>query len=209
MALFRISEWVSAFPRSAGRLLAAGACAALLSSARSDVVRGGIVFSREHIKIFVRTSGIRVDGSYTFANPDTLPYQQWLFYPFPVDSLHPTVDKIEVRSSGAEVPFHSKANGVFFYVSLPERGSVVIDVCYEQTCLESSGCYILTTTARWNAPLEHASFEVHVPDTILLDWMAYDAEFVTTSNGTTIYRFARNDFMPKSDLCLRWHARPD
>jgi hypothetical protein len=196
-------------PGSAACLLLAICGAALLSGVWCDAARCEIVFSSEQINVFVRMSGMRVEGSYTFANPDTTLCQQWLFYPFPVDSLHPTVDKIEIRSSGVDVPFHSKANGVFFCVSLPKRGSVVVDVCYEQTCLDSSGCYILTSTARWDSPLEHASFEVHVPDSLLLDWMAYDAEPVTTSIGETIYRFARNDFMPDADLCLRWRGKRD
>ncbi len=180
---------------------------ALVSAVRPDPVRCEIVFAREHIKVFVKTAGIRVEGSYTFANPDTTPLQQWLFYPVPVDSLHRAAEGIEIRSSGTEVPFHAKANGLYFCVSLPERGSVVVDVCYEQTCLDSSACYILTSTARWDAPLEHASFEVHVPDAIHLEWMAYDAETVTASNGSTIYRFGRDDFMPEKDLCLRWQIR--
>jgi hypothetical protein len=194
-------------PARKNLLVAVAGCAALLTAARSDPARGEIVFSREHIKVFVRTAEIRVEGSYAFANPDTTPLQQWLFYPFPVDSLHATVESVEVRSSGKDVPFHPRANGVYFCVSLPERGSVVVDVCYEQKCLDSSGCYILKSTARWNAPLEHASFEVHVPNTIELDWMAYEAETVATANGSTVYRFSRDDFMPEKDLCLRWHVR--
>lgn len=207
MVIFRFRPRLAKRSIRTNALVVAAGCVALLSAVRPDPARCEIQFSREHIRVFVRTAGLRIEGSYTFANPDTFPVRQWLFYPFPIDSLHAAAEGVKVRSSGADLPFHSKANGVYFCVSLPERGSGVVDVCYEQTCLDSSGCYILKSTARWDAPLEHASFEVHVPDTIQLDWMTYDAEAAATSNGTTIYRFSRDDFLPEKDLCLRWHLR--
>lgn len=90
---------------------------------------------------------------------------------------------------------------------MPAKGTLCVEVFYEQACLDGSGCYILTSTAEWEAPLEHARFEIHVPDDIALDWMAYEADAVSKRGRECVYEFARRDFMPDEDLCLRRHVR--
>jgi hypothetical protein len=172
-----------------------------------SVHAGDIAFTREHIKVFVRSDKIRVEGTYTFSNPDSFPRRHGLFYPFPIDSLHPTVDSITVRSGDDTVPFSRGGNGISFVIAVPGNGSVSYDVSYEQACLDGSGCYILTSTAAWNTPLEHAGFEIYVPDTLQLDWVSYEIDDISEENAFRVHVFSRVDFMPDEDLCLRWHVR--
>lgn len=182
-------------------------CAALALPAGSEPTREGIRFQKEHIRVFVRPKSIRVQGLYTFVNPEPSPRRENLFYPIPVDSLHPPQDYVLVRVGERTVQNKPAGNGVVFAIDVPANGSLAVEVIYEQTCLDGSGCYILTTTAEWKEPLEHASFEIHVPDSIEIDWMAYDARAKGGGRKEKVYAFSRDDFMPEKDLCLRWHVR--
>ena len=188
-------------------LLAIVACGIFWTSIHAQTDSPSIIFQKEHIKVFVRAKSIRVDGLYTLVNPHPSPSRQALFYPFPVDSLHPREDYVLVRCRGRVIPTRNQKDGVVFGIVVPASGSLDVEVIYEQTCLDGSGCYILTSTAAWEAPLEHASFEIHVPDDIELDWMSYEADAVSREGRSRVYEFARDDFMPDRDLCLRWHVR--
>jgi hypothetical protein len=186
------------------RILAFGA---LLAGVCARAQIPTVVFEKEHIKIFVGSKSLRVEGLYTFSNPHASEIRQALFYPVPVDSLHPRQDYVLVRVHGEVIPTTNGENGVFFGIRVPAGGTLPVEVIYEQTSLDGTGCYILTSTAAWEAPLEHSSFEVHVPDSIALDWMAYEAGKVSRRDGERVYEFAEKDFMPDKDLCLRWHVR--
>jgi hypothetical protein len=172
--------------------------------AAGEAAPTGIRFQKEHITIFVHEKSIRVDGLYTFINPDPSPCRQALFYPIPTDSLHPAQDYVLVRAEGRVLATKPFANGVAFGVTVPASGQLTVEVIYEQSSRDRSGCYILTSTAEWEAPLEHASFEIRVPEGIDLDWMAYDADTVLSEGGERIYAFSRTEFMPEKDLCIRW-----
>jgi hypothetical protein len=180
---------------------------ALLSAETSgDPARPPIRFRSERIKLFVQEYTLRVEGTYDFANPDSIPHEQALYYPFPLDDLHPRVTEIVVRSGDSTIPTRRGEDGVGFAVSIPAGDSVAVSVSYEQLCLDNSGCYILTTTARWKAPLERADFEIHVPNGIGLEWVAYEADTVVARKGSRVYEFSRRDFQPDRDLCLRWRT---
>jgi hypothetical protein len=188
-------------------LLRALGCSAVYIMICGQASKPTAVFQKEHIKVFVRAKSIRVEGLYTFANPGSTLCKQALFYPFPVDSLHPREDYVLVRSEGRVIPTKNAENGVVFGVIVPASGTLPVEVIYEQACLDGSGCYILKSTAAWERPLEHASFEIHVPDELELDWMAYEAGTMSNGKHERIYGFARDDFMPDKDLCMRWHVR--
>jgi hypothetical protein len=182
-------------------------CAAPALPSGSEPSGEGLRFRSEHIQVFVRAKSIRVQGLYTFVNAEPAPRRETLFYPIPVDSLHPPQDYVLVRIGDGAVRTKPLGNGVVFAVDVPANGSLDVEVIYEQTCLDGSGCYILTTTAEWKEPLEHASFEIHVPDSIEIDWMAYDADSERAGRKGRVYAFSREDFMPEKDLCLRWRVR--
>jgi hypothetical protein len=190
-------------PFLAGLLL----CTVLALPSVSDPPAGGIRFQKEHIQVFVRPKSIRVQGFYTFVNPEPFPRRETLFYPIPVDSLHPPQDYVLVRVANGALPTKPMGNGVVFAIEVPASGSLDVEVIYEQTSLDGSGCYILTSTAEWKEPLERASFDIHVPDSIEIDWMAYDARAKKTPRGERVYAFSKEHFMPEKDLCLRWRVR--
>jgi hypothetical protein len=167
-----------------------------------------VAFTKEQVKILVGPGRICVEGTYWFSNHSDSPARQRLFYPFPMDSLHLRPEGIVVWLGEDAVPFRQMEDGVRFMVEVPAQGSTPIVVYYEQPCLERSGCYILESTVMWDVPLEHASFEIQVPDTLVLDWVSYRIDRVRKDGGLEIHEFSKDHFMPDKDLCLRWHVRP-
>ncbi len=166
-----------------------------------------VVFEREHIRLAVSAAGVRVEGLYIFVNNSSTAHHQGLFYPFPIDSLHPEVGNIMVMVEGDTVAFRRVGDGIGFFVDVPARATSSVTVSYEQAGLDSSACYILTSTTAWNRPLERAAFEIHVPGHLELEWASYDMDLVSDDRGVRIYEFVREEFMPDRDLCLRWRSR--
>jgi hypothetical protein len=169
----------------------------------------GIRFVRERIRVGIRPAGIGVEGVYVFRNELPEPATVPLFYPFPVDSIHPWPTWIVVCSQeGDDLSFsRPRFDGILFRVTLPADGIAAVRVAYEQPSLDHSGCYILTTTSEWGRPLETAEFEVAVPVGINLETMAYDADELVRERGVQVYRFTRHRFMPTRNLCVRWSVR--
>jgi hypothetical protein len=157
--------------------------------------------------MMVSAAGIRVEGLYIFANNSSAAHHQGLFYPFPVDSLHPEIADITVTVDGDTIAFQRVDDGVGFFIDIPARATSSFVVSYGQNSLDSSACYILTTTTAWDRPLERAAFEIHVPADLELLWVSYEIDSESDSRGTKIYEFIREDFMPEKDLCVRWKSR--
>jgi hypothetical protein len=190
-----------------------GACATMWTALPSAPAYGqagkaAVTFTKEHVRILVGPERICVEGTYWFTNHDASPARQKLFYPFPIDSMHSRPEGIVVWLGEDAVPFRQMEDGVRFMVEVPAKSSAPVVVYYEQPCRDGSGCYILRSTVMWDAPLEHASFEIQVPDTLALDWVSYDIDRVRKEGSTEIHEFSRDRFMPDKDLCLRWRVRP-
>lgn len=164
----------------------------------------GVKFSRERIRVAVAPGGIHVDAAYIFTNAASAPRHQALYYPFPVDSLHPYPDDVAVDCDGSEVAFHRQGYGVVFSIEVPARGQAVMHVFYGQESGDSSACYILTTTAAWRSPLEVARFEITVPDSLELADVSYPVDDVVKVDGARVHVIDREDFLPERDLCFRW-----
>lgn len=166
-----------------------------------------VQFSRELIRIAVAEDAVEVEGSYIFTNNSSRLQRQPLFYPFPVDSLHPFPGNVSVACDGEAVPFEVRDRGVTFMVDVPARGQAVLRVEYRQACLDGTACYILTTTAAWKSALEVARFEITVPDSLELVETPYPVDEVLEGDGARIHVIDREDFLPDRDLCIRWTQR--
>ena len=164
-----------------------------------------VEFVREHVTVSVHNDHVFVDGIYLLRNPDPTDRIQALFYPFPVDPAHPFPDSISVTYRRQPVEFTSTEDGIAFSLEIPAGKQAGFQVTYRQTCLDSSACYILTTTSYWNEPLQSADFAIVVADDLVLDWSSYELGEENENGGT--YTFGRDDFSPDRDLCLKWHSR--
>jgi hypothetical protein len=168
-----------------------------------------IRFEGEHIRVVLKTASVRVEGTYFFRNPHPTRFKVPLFYPFPIDSLHPWPTDIVVHSQEGDTLEYSRPRegGILFRVDIPALGLATVTVVYEQPTLDGSACYILTTTGEWKRPLARADFEVIVPPAIELESMSYEVERVVDTPDGRAHRFGRENFMPKKDLCVRWTVR--
>lgn len=166
-----------------------------------------VTFERERIKVFVEESAIRVEGTYYFSTSSPTNHAQGLYYPFPHDSLHPFPSVILVRSEGDTLSHRRVQDGVAFTVRLRPDGPTVLEVFYEQLCLDGSACYILTSTSMWRRPLERADFEIYIPSDLELRSMTYTADETIQNDDGEIHRFTRTQFQPERDLCLHWRQR--
>lgn len=166
-----------------------------------------VVFQAETVKIFVAVDAVRVEGTYVFTTASSSPVVAGLFYPLPIDSMHLFPDDIRVISSGHLQQYRKVENGIIFDLRLSMERVTTAHVQYSQPCLDSSACYILTSTAAWTQPLERADFEIHVTTDLELSWIAYEIDEVTKDNNEEVHRFSRREFMPDKDLCLRWRER--
>jgi hypothetical protein len=180
----------------------------LLCAAEGTPAKSKVVFKAETVKVFIANSSVRVEGTYIFTGSSSSSLVAGLFYPFPIDSTHTFPDSIMVSSNGHTLPFRTVENGIFFSIRLSADHLTTVEVNYDQPCLDNTACYILTTTEAWTNPLESANFEIHVPSDLNLIWIAYEVDEVAEENDMVVHRFARSDFMPDKDLCLRWHTRP-
>ncbi|MFH1277585.1 MAG: hypothetical protein ABIK65_04325 [Candidatus Eisenbacteria bacterium] len=166
-----------------------------------------IAFHGERIVLTVLEGRIRVCGEYRFRNDGPEEAGERLFYPFPVDSMHPAPDTTSIETGGEAVPFRVGARGVAFTAEVPAASMRTYRICYEQECSVPAGCYILTTTAAWPEPLAEAEFEVIVPGGFALTRLSYEPDETEHRDGGTVYRFRRTRFLPDRDLCVEWRRR--
>jgi hypothetical protein len=166
--------------------------------------RREVTFERESIAITVDTNRIHVDGRYTFRNSSTGNQNLALLYPFPVDSLHPFPDLIQVTTDGETIPFEKMGQCVHFLINIRAGSRKEIIVRYEQVCLDNSACYILTTTSTWGEALDVADFEIKIPKDFELEWTSYEIEQMIDAQGKVSCKFSRKHFMPNKNLCIRW-----
>jgi hypothetical protein len=176
----------------------------ILSNTACAQTRIPILFQREKITISIAENRIAVHGEYVLSNMLPASRSVGLFYPFPVDSLHPFPLNVSVVSGDTTVPFRKAEDGIYFRVKLLPKSSAIVSISYDQQCLVPKACYILKSTAAWHAPLEEADFEIHVPKGIELKSMSYAADEILKNREAVVYSFTRKKFMPSIDLCFEW-----
>jgi hypothetical protein len=174
-----------------------------------EAVARQVTFQSETIRLSIRPGQIRVEGAYVFENRSPSALTQRLYYPVPVDSAHGFPDAFLVRTEADTLLFSRIGNGISFVVPLDGGGRTIVHVAYEQRCLIDAACYILTSTAAWEAPLEQADFEIRVAEGLELEWCAYEITETSEDRRVRVHRFGRTDFMPEKDLCVRWRPRRD
>jgi hypothetical protein len=190
-------------PRSC---LALGGSLALTALAFMQVTAMPVTFLSETIRLSIEPGKIRVEGTYVFENRSPSPLAQRLYYPVPVDSAHVFPDDFLVRTRADTLVFSRFGNGISFVVPLEGGGRTSVHVAYEQRCLANNACYILTSTAAWKRPLDRAEFEIRVAEGLELAWSAYEIEETVDERAARVHRFARTEFMPEKDLCVRWRS---
>ena len=169
---------------------------------------GKVAFVSERIDMTVDPGLLSLTGHYTFRRSNNTPQRFAVSYPFPVnddmsfpDSIY--VCRVSDKQNIAVNKLHDYDN-VSFAVPFDEADTVTVKVQYTQRLSSNIARYILTTTAAWGAPLEHAEFFVSVPDSLDHLALSYTPDLTKFENGRIIYCIKRTRFMPEEDLVVRW-----
>lgn len=75
---------------------------------------------------------------------------------------------------------------------------------YVQQISRNHAIYIVTTTSQWGEPIELAEFEFRVPRNLEDVELSFEPDRVEDRGDTVVYFMSRTDFMPRSDLEVRW-----
>lgn len=187
-------------------------------------------FARERIEVEVLGEECTLTGTYYFCKtgppirqpliveePDSAssPFNITLYYPFVVTPELPFPDSIQVTDlrSGRPVQFIESDHGVYFPVSIPPRDTAIYRVRYRQKTPSAKMEYILTSTQKWNRPLQSADFIIRIPQQYQL--ISLSPAFDRAAPGSTgekngpgmIYFIHRENFMPQSNLTIQWERK--
>ncbi len=182
----------------------AAASCAKREAAPSSPVR----FVREYVMVEPSEKRTRVVGTYRFRNDSDAACDIGMRYPFPIDRSHlyPTRIRVHEERNGVLEPmgYARETAGIAWRLTFGPREERVVRVEYAQGICERKAIYIVTTTRQWMRPIELAEFEFRVPAALEGVRLSFDPDRTEVVGDTVVYRMARAQFMPDSDLTVTW-----
>jgi hypothetical protein len=165
-----------------------------------------IGFVHEHITVTIAGGSCSVDADYYFKNSAPRPSGCSIFYPLIHRSDLPYPDSILVLADSAETPigFERTTEGIVFFLDLTPEETKRIHVRYRQRTPVRKFEYILTSTKAWGKPLQLAEFQIVVPDSLKLISCSPGFDRKETIKNTAYYHIKRSNFMPDSNLIVKW-----
>jgi hypothetical protein len=196
-------------------LLATAAAARPAIGADAGLVSPPLRFHSEVIRLRVRADTLEVEGRYRFLSPPDVSRPLALFYPYPEDSLLGDARTLLLESRcGAEAwqpaiyreverPTTSRAAGARWRLTTCVGDTLEVRTVYHQSLRGCYARYIVTSTHAWHAPLEHARFEIHLPEDAVPVRFSYPFQRVAAETGCYyLYQAAR--FLPDQDIIVEW-----
>jgi hypothetical protein len=188
-------------PSVAARLGVNFLCVLLaVTSCRKPGPTGPVHFAREEIAMDVRPGVLEVRGTYHFTCSAREPLVASMFYPFPLDSTHLYPDSIDIRQHG----FQKQDSGVSFRMRFRPNAEDSFFAYYRQPLRVNSATYIVTTTRKWNRPIDVARFRVTVPASFKDVKLTFKADSVVKTDSLVSYFFMRKRFFPDRDVTVTW-----
>lgn len=167
-------------------------------------------FFREKIEVIVEKEDYcQLKGIYYFKNISEKIIEQVLFYPFVINDELPYPDSIKVVNmrDNKPVPFTKSKKGIFFSIQIPPKSIYAYNVNYYQKTPACSMEYILTTTKTWNRPLDQAEFIIKIPLSFNLISLSMKFNKKVDTGDKTIYYIIRKNFMPETNLLIKWERK--
>jgi hypothetical protein len=100
--------------------------------------------------------------------------------------------------------FVRESAGVAWRLTFGPREEKAVRVEYVQGIRQRKAIYIVTTTKQWMRPIELAEFEFRVPAALEGVRLSFEPDRTEVLGDTVVYRLARTQFMPDSDLTVTW-----
>jgi hypothetical protein len=173
---------------------------ALTGGCRKAEPPGPIHFAREEISMDIRPGTLELRGMYHFTCTARDPLIAGMFYPFPIDSTHLYPDSIELPG----YRFTESDSGVSFRMRFRPGTEDSFFAYYRQPLRANSACYIVTSTRKWNRPIDLARFRVTVPASFQGVQLTFKPDSTVRSDSTVTYYFARRRFYPDRDVIVTW-----
>jgi hypothetical protein len=160
-------------------------------------------FFREDLSFQIDSTNFTVSGQYYFRNNSSSQQQTMINYPLPRLTDGPLFDTILVFSEEEPaVPLQINVHDtmVIFSITMQPGSEKQITIIYSQRHNGNYAKYILTTTKYWGKPLQQADFTLVVPPYIHIQTCFEPPDKISEFEGTHIYHWARQNFMPTNDF---------
>ena len=148
----------------------------------------------------VRPGALEVRGMYHFKSLASEPLAAAIFYPFPLDSLHPYPDSVDIRGFA----FQRQDSGVSFLMQFRPGVEDSFFAYYRQPLKTNSATYIVTTTRKWKRPIDLARFRITVPAGFKDVKLTFKTDSVASSDSAVTYFFTCKKFYPDRDVTVTW-----
>ncbi len=157
-------------------------------------------FCREEVTITIHSGFVEVEGKYHIKSRAKNRILIEFFYPFPIDPTHPFPDSIAIPG----YQFTLGDSGLLFQMRFEPGKEDSFSVYYRQPIKENSCRYIVTTTRRWQEPIDLARFIIHIPLRFQDARLNYSFDSNITQDSVTTYFLNFCRFYPKKDIIINW-----
>jgi hypothetical protein len=165
-------------------------------------------FYREYVVIEPSEYACRVNGLYYMRNLTDRPLELGIEYPFPVGgpNKYPFQIFVDDVTDEGETPmgFIPEADAVRFTLRFEPEQERAFRVRYAQQVKGGRATYIVTTTKRWQRPIERAEFEIRIPAELQNPTISMEPDRVEVRGDTTFYYVLETDFYPDEDIIVSW-----
>jgi hypothetical protein len=179
----------------------------VLAAAVIAAAAGDLRFASENIFLSIaQPDTLCVTGEYFFASKSGVRVSTPIVYPIPVDSIHAFPHVISVKQSGKQIPFESlpEDGTIVFSLTFAAKTSPCVTICYRQRLSRPTARYILLSTGTWGEPLQMGYYRIALPAQTRLAFLSYPSDKVSAARDSTVYEFARKNFMPEKDIVVEY-----
>jgi hypothetical protein len=164
-------------------------------------------FYREDLHFTLTDSTFSVDGLYFLRNDSAKELKQFLFYPFPQDSLYGLVDTVfcenASRPDSARVVRWNQ-NGASLQITIPAQDTTVMRIGYTHNMNNGKAEYILETTAAWGKGFEQAYYDLTFPKTIKIQSLSYMPDDLEETDTHYKLIWIKKNFMPLKNFVVEF-----
>jgi hypothetical protein len=167
-------------------------------------------FFKEEISMTVNKGEFTISGTYYFRNNTDSDRPMPVVFPFYIDDSTHYPDEISAYVNNGEgkkaLDFQENRERGSIRMAIPMRpGETTIwQLDYSQRIDKPQATYILKSTQAWGKPLEEALYRIDIPDDIDIDHIWADVDSVTTKGNREVLWIHKTDYMPFSDMTIRW-----
>jgi len=158
-----------------------------------------ISFFEEHIDFELDSAYFSINGIYSFFNPTDREINQRIVFPVAVEMNQ--VDSVNIinLSDMHRMQFQRLKSAFTFFINMPPRDTVDVNIFYRQKTAEKN-TYIITSTQAWKQPLKKAVYTLIT--SLPADEKNFAYPFVSKEviNDKTLYRWEETNFMPDKEF---------